>query len=77
MRVDLFENLCSPLNTLTPGRLELKLTLSDDPLTYHVTCSFPCIHSHVLHSEVFFKIKLNVFFGYFDPKNIFLDNKNK
>ena len=31
----------------------------------------------IVTSEVFFKIKLNVFFGYFDPKNVFLDNKNK
>ena len=28
-------------------------------------------------SEVFFKIKLNVFSGYFDPKIIFLDHRNK
>ena len=29
------------------------------------------------NSEVFFKIKINFFSGYFDPVNLFFDNKNK
>ena len=32
--------------------------------------------NNVLASASFSKIKKNVFFGYFDPENIFLDNEN-
>ena len=36
-----------------------------------------CFNAHATH-QCFFFSKLNyLFFGYFDPKNMFLDNKNK
>ena len=40
-------------------------------LLYNAACK------HVMNSASFFKIKLSIFFGYFDPENIFLDNENK
>ena len=33
-------------------------------------------YSEVIHSEVFFKIKY-IFFGYFDPINVFFNSKNE
>ena len=35
------------------------------------------LRGSVIGSQVFFKIKVDFFFGYFDPINIFFDNNNK